>query len=202
MEIRGFQDNCMKLNNINEKLSKDVLVDLYYTQKMSVEKITKVTKSSKPTVINQMKKFDILRRNRKEMTSGLNHWKFQPALDRICLHCLKSYRANTINDSNFCSLACYWQSMEKDFEPTHRRFLTTSKWKKFAAKVKNNRNLICNLCSLKNEECIELYGKSLHLHHIIPRDIRPDLALDENNLNLLCPTCHIKEHKQSNWFSR
>ena len=29
-----------------------------------------------------------------------------------------------------------------------------------------------------------------HVDHIIPRRVRPDLALDTSNLQVLCVTCH------------
>jgi 5-methylcytosine-specific restriction endonuclease McrA len=39
-------------------------------------------------------------------------------------------------------------------------------------------------------------GKHITVHHIEHQADRPDLAADENNFQLLCPECHIKEHKK------
>lgn len=42
----------------------------------------------------------------------------------------------------------------------------------------------------------------LHIHHIKPIKERPDLAFSEDNLELLCPSCHTSVHKtgQKNLF--
>ena len=34
------------------------------------------------------------------------------------------------------------------------------------------------------------------VHHIIPRDERPDLALEIDNLRSLCDACHNKRHPE------
>lgn len=33
-----------------------------------------------------------------------------------------------------------------------------------------------------------------HYHHVLPRRIRPDLALSPDNIRVLCNSCHSKEH--------
>jgi 5-methylcytosine-specific restriction endonuclease McrA len=39
-------------------------------------------------------------------------------------------------------------------------------------------------------------NKLLHAHHIKPRSMFPDLALDLNNGTTLCRDCHIEEHRR------
>lgn len=34
------------------------------------------------------------------------------------------------------------------------------------------------------------------VHHIIPIEERPDLALDADNCESICPSCHNKEHPE------
>lgn len=41
----------------------------------------------------------------------------------------------------------------------------------------------CKLCNSAEE---------LHVHHIIPRRMRPDLAYDPDNLITLCRSCHLQ----------
>ena len=33
----------------------------------------------------------------------------------------------------------------------------------------------------------------LHLHHFVPRTLRPDLRFDSNNVTTLCHSCHMRE---------
>lgn len=54
------------------------------------------------------------------------------------------------------------------------------------------------------QECMRRYRDGLirkphradMVHHIIPREQRPDLALDLNNLESLCNTCHNRAHPE------
>jgi hypothetical protein len=41
---------------------------------------------------------------------------------------------------------------------------------------------VCVICSTK---------KKIQVHHILPRHIRPDLAVDHTNLIALCRDCHF-----------
>src|SRR5262245_27419217 len=34
----------------------------------------------------------------------------------------------------------------------------------------------------------------LHAHHVLPRHSHPHLALDQLNLEVLCPECHARRH--------
>ncbi len=39
-------------------------------------------------------------------------------------------------------------------------------------------------------------NRAVMVHHIIPVEERPDLALDLNNLRSLCSECHNREHPE------
>ncbi len=56
----------------------------------------------------------------------------------------------------------------------------TPEWRKLRARV------------LSSRKCCELCGSTyrLQVHHIIPARVRPDLFLEESNLQVLCQTCH------------
>jgi len=38
--------------------------------------------------------------------------------------------------------------------------------------------------------------RMMHVHHIKPFDLYPELRCDPNNLILLCAKCHYAEHKR------
>jgi 5-methylcytosine-specific restriction protein A len=67
---------------------------------------------------------------------------------------------------------------------TSKAFLNTADWKRLRA----DKIRACPFC----EEC-EKHGHTTlaqHVHHIQPRDTRPDLALSYDNLCSLCLPCH------------
>ena len=39
-------------------------------------------------------------------------------------------------------------------------------------------------------------SKNLHVHHVKTVKVRPDLAFDENNMELLCASCHAIHHRK------
>lgn len=49
----------------------------------------------------------------------------------------------------------------------------------------------CEDCGAKEE---------LHAHHVKPKSIYPDLALDESNVKILCKTCHMEFHKKNSLY--
>jgi len=50
-------------------------------------------------------------------------------------------------------------------------------------------------------KCCEVCGsiKLLQVHHILPRSSNPELALDIENLMLLCKDCHKKIHSEDKY---
>jgi predicted RNA-binding Zn-ribbon protein involved in translation (DUF1610 family) len=63
--------------------------------------------------------------------------------------------------------------------------LYISRLKTWASRAKA-KTPFCEECGSKEE---------LHAHHIKPKCIYPELALDENNVKILCKKCHIEFHK-------
>ena len=41
-----------------------------------------------------------------------------------------------------------------------------------------------------------VFGRSAHVHHVIPIKEDSTLKLEENNLRLLCPVCHTIEENE------
>lgn len=69
-------------------------------------------------------------------------------------------------------------------------FYSTPEWRKLRDKVRVKYRYVCQNCG------IDCRGKNMNrVDHIIPRMQRPDLALVESNLTLLCVHCHESTKK-------
>ncbi|MGL4475184.1 MAG: HNH endonuclease [Shewanella sp.] len=65
-------------------------------------------------------------------------------------------------------------------------FYASEAWRKLRFEVLK-RPAICVVCHRTPTE----HGISLHVDHILPRSKHPQLALDINNLQLLCQDCNL-----------
>lgn len=66
------------------------------------------------------------------------------------------------------------------------KFYQSSKWKSVRRYIKKRDQGICQKCS----------GIGQEVHHIIPlslRNYQTELAIDPENLTLLCRSCHMAE---------
>lgn len=71
-------------------------------------------------------------------------------------------------------------------------FYKSKKWKEKRKAMLRRDEYLCREC--------RRYGKSTSattVHHIIPIDQRPDLALASRNLISLCEACHNKMHDRN-----
>lgn len=76
-------------------------------------------------------------------------------------------------------------------------FYHTAAWKRLRAVALSRDNGMC-------QDCMERFrmgygikpNRATMVHHIIPVEERPDLALDLNNLRSLCSECHNREHPE------
>ncbi len=72
-------------------------------------------------------------------------------------------------------------------------FYSTRAWKELRYIVLSNNPRKCMLCGRR--------GKSLHVDHIKPRSLHPELALDIDNLQILCAECNMgKSNKHEHDF--
>lgn len=181
-------------------MSKEELTRLYWEEDMTIREIAINFRTSHLCVLNYMNHYKIDRRDRKDMTSGKNHWKYSGDKNLVkCSNCSKEFKSNHMNrnDRFYCSTECYWKSMMDDLPPEHKRFLTRSKWKKTALKIRERDNWECQICGMTQEEHLEKYFRSLNVHHINPRKIEPKNAYDEDNLITLCRVCHSVEERKN-----
>lgn len=69
------------------------------------------------------------------------------------------------------------------------KFLNNKEWKTLRLKVRQHYKDICMKCLVQGGYANE-GGVILHVDHIIPRKIAPKLALDFDNLQILCAECN------------
>ena len=56
--------------------------------------------------------------------------------------------------------------------------------------------------AIKHKECVCCRSKKkIEVHHILPRHIRPDLAVDFTNLIALCKGCHLRIAHLGSYFT-
>lgn len=70
-------------------------------------------------------------------------------------------------------------------------FYKSSAWLKCRAFVLMRDNHLCQIC-LKDE----LLVRGNTVHHILELETHPELALDPENLETLCASCHNKMHPE------
>jgi len=67
-------------------------------------------------------------------------------------------------------------------------------WKPYRNKALERDKNRCVDCGMTNKFHLETYGKSLHVHHIIPYRISKDNSI--RNLVTLCVNCHMKREQK------
>ncbi|TEA54648.1 HNH endonuclease [Bacillus sp. BH2] len=72
----------------------------------------------------------------------------------------------------------------------NKSFYRTDEWKYVRSQVYEREKGYCQRCGRF------VFGRSAHVHHIIPIKQDETLKLEINNLMLLCPKCHIKEENE------
>lgn len=75
-----------------------------------------------------------------------------------------------------------------------KRFYNSKAWKKCREIVLKRDNYLCQSCFRKG--IIKLANT---VHHIESYKERPDLALDTDNLEVICDPCHNKEHPEKGY---
>jgi len=72
-----------------------------------------------------------------------------------------------------------------------RRFYKTTAWEKKRWEILERDNYECQVCKEEGG-----FAPATTVHHIIPLEQRPDLALDDDNLLSVCAACHNREHPE------
>jgi len=70
------------------------------------------------------------------------------------------------------------------FKPKKKaNFYRTAAWRRIRYRVIKQYGAVCMACG--SEE------KPIHVDHILPRSLFPDMALDFSNLQILCEACNM-----------
>ena len=69
---------------------------------------------------------------------------------------------------------------------TQTNFYRTKAWRELRLSILLASDCSCKICGNTSEK-----GAVLHVDHIKPRSLYPELALDESNLQVLCEDCNI-----------
>lgn len=79
-----------------------------------------------------------------------------------------------------------------------KRFYGSGNWNRIRKKVLERDNYECQWC--RQEGRVTLRGDAvLEVDHIKELEHYPKLALDMNNLRVLCRNCHNKRHERFNY---
>lgn len=87
------------------------------------------------------------------------------------------------------SVSDYIQKCKID--PTTNDFLSTFEWRAVRMMALKKYGAVCQCCGASPKT-----GAVMHVDHIKPRKVYPDLALDLDNLQILCGECN---HGKGNW---
>ena len=76
-------------------------------------------------------------------------------------------------------------------------FYSTDEWRKVRYEALKRHGAKCQCCGRSPK----IHGVVLHVDHIKPRSKYPHLALDINNLQVLCEDCNMgkKAHDETDW---
>jgi 5-methylcytosine-specific restriction enzyme A len=79
------------------------------------------------------------------------------------------------------------QKKKHIYHHDNKQFYNSKAWKDTRSFVYERERGCCQRCGRF------VHGRRAHVHHIIEIKKDPTLKLDENNLMLLCPKCHVIE---------
>ena len=75
------------------------------------------------------------------------------------------------------------------------KFYHSPAWKKMSPYILRRDHYECQECRKKTGKI----RRATLVHHIIPYEERPDLGLDEDNLEAVCDRCHNIIHGRVGW---
>ena len=192
------------------KLTQDELQSLYWGHGLSCVDIAKIVNRDPKTVWSWMKSYGMETRPRgsderqqfgkgKEIARGWFHsdeTKEKLRQARItdgdkCLflpngdHVLKGKRGKD------------HPSWKGGSTPVRQAFYASDEWKTACVKVWHRSDAKCERCGLDHRS-VDRQKMKFHVHHIYSFTLFPHLRADENNLALLCQTCHRWVHGKQN----
>ncbi len=94
---------------------------------------------------------------------------------------------------SFTSLGWFFRGVIEGYAPTKFKndFYQSEEWQELRVLTLRKYGRICMLCRAKDTE--------LHVDHIKPKSKYPHLALDPDNLQVLCRQCNLGKSDKFNW---
>ena len=75
------------------------------------------------------------------------------------------------------------------------RFYHSQAWRRLSERILIRDHYECQECRKKMRSGVRTKIKrATQVHHIVPYETRPDLGLDEDNLEAICDGCHNEAH--------
>lgn len=79
----------------------------------------------------------------------------------------------------------------KLIQRTSEEFLSSFAWRRLRMEVLKEQGRRCKCCGATPDD-----GVRMHVDHIKPRKLFPELSLEKSNLQVLCEVCN---HGKGNW---
>ena len=132
----------------------------------------------------------------KVMPKGNKPWAFSIATTQRVLTEFTSFLS--WREVHYCVSGLRWEPMSQHVEGFAHKFYKSSAWKKCMKSYRNSKGGLCERCWSKG-----LIVQGEEVHHKIrltPENIDdPSIALNWDNLELLCKACHLEEHRRTRW---
>lgn len=122
----------------------------------------------------------------------LNHWINQPSIENlqkliisVILDSNNQHQKN-LEDKGHSRIIVRSEHKNVICGLPSNKFYHTPEWKRLRYQVIRDRGNICECCGTKKSQSIQI-----HVDHIKPRSIYPELSLKIDNLQILCEACNI-----------
>jgi len=157
-----------------DSITKQFLIKEYIQNKKSLHQIADLFDGCKSTIYNKMKRFNILRRTKKDSTKLTTQGKDNSMFGRKGILC-----------------PSYIDGRSKDLYPLEFNF-------SLRETIRKRDNYTCQKCGIIEEEYLVIYGRILGVHHI---DYNKENC-DKNNLITLCNQCNCRaNYNRDYWYS-
>lgn len=156
--------------------------EIKYTAAPHLAKLVRgITQVNRPPKSKWSRRKDVFFLKMLYMTDDFSYRNMKSLMDSICDNDL-TVKKNT-------------KDREKAAEYTHhivignsldKSFYTSSEWLRLRYRAFDLYGNMCQCCGRTPKD-----GIVLHVDHVVPRVLKPDLALDIENLQILCELCNL-----------
>lgn len=115
----------------------------------------------------------------------------QASTDADAFDILQNHQKESVDSIKPWKIKPYGKNPLKVEDVTSDLFLESFEWRRLRIKALQINGRTCQCCGADPSN-----GAILHVDHIKPRKFFPELALDINNLQVLCNECN---HGKGNW---